>query len=89
MHHFFYALFSQMSVGINSDHARSDRWVKKSLKLVITRNDYFWFGSVFIKKIIKPKCFLKKSKPVQINRFWFGSIFYDKNQFKSVWLGFL
>jgi hypothetical protein len=40
----------------------------------IIRGDYFQFGSVFIKKVIKSK--LKKPKPVQTN------------QFKPVWLGF-
>jgi hypothetical protein len=32
---------------------------------------YFWFGSVFIKKITKLN-FIKKLKRVQIDWFWFG-----------------
>jgi hypothetical protein len=49
--------------------------------------DYFLFGLVFIKKNNQIKIFfLKKQKPVQIDRFRFG--FLDKNRFKPVWLGF-
>jgi len=39
---------------------------------LFVRGDYFRFGSVFIKKITKPK-------PVQTNRFRFGLVFLGKN----------
>ena len=56
--------------------------------------DHFWFGSVFIKKITKPK-------PGQTDRFRFGSVWFGFLgqkpvqtglarffRFGSVWLGF-
>jgi hypothetical protein len=57
---------------------------KFKLRTPIYVGDYFRFGLVFIKKVIKPKFFLKKPKPVQTDRFGF----LDKNRFKPVWLGF-
>jgi hypothetical protein len=45
--------------------------------------DYFWFDSVFIKKLIKSKFSLKK---LETDQFRFS--FVGKNQFKPVWLGF-
>jgi hypothetical protein len=57
----------------------------------VLMSDYFQFSSVFIKKIIKPKVFLKKPKLVQTNRFQFGSDFRTKtssNRFDSVFSGF-
>jgi len=62
---------------------------KFKLRTPIYVGDYFWFGLVFIKKVIKPNFFLKKPKPVQTDRF--GLVFgtkTDSNRFGSVFFRF-
>jgi hypothetical protein len=49
----------------------------------MSRDDYFRFGLIFIKKNNQTDLFFKKPKPGQTDRFRFG--FLGK---KPVWLGF-
>jgi len=61
-----------MSVGINSDHARSYRLVKKSVAYL----GVIIFGLIwFLSKINNQTEFKKKTKPVQTDLFQFGSVF--------------
>jgi hypothetical protein len=53
--------------------------------LVFDRGDYFLFGSVFIKKVTKPKFFFKKTKTGS-NRL--VSVRFGFLRQKPVWLGF-
>jgi len=68
------------------------------LAYVVIRGDYFLFGLIFIKKIIKPNL-KKKQKPIQTDRFWFGFLeqkpvqtglvrFFLFGSIFSVWFGF-
>ena len=62
---------------------------KFKLRTPIYVGDYFRFGLVFIKKVIKPNFFKKKPKPVQTDRF--GLVFWtktDSNRFGSVFFRF-
>jgi len=71
-------------------------FIKKIKNIILIRDDYFWFGLVFIKKITKLN--LKKKtetepKPVQTDRFRFGSVRFFRiktgsNRFASVFSDF-
>jgi hypothetical protein len=56
-------------------------YAKKEIKITASRDDYFRFGLVFIKKIIKSKFFKKNQN--QVKPIWLG--FLD---FSSVFSGF-
>jgi hypothetical protein len=54
---------------------------------MLIRGDYFWYGSVVIKKKSNQTEIKKNLKPVQTDRFQFGLVFLDKtgsNRFASV-----
>jgi len=53
-------------------------YAKKEIKITASRDDYFRFGLVFIKKIIEPKFFKKNQnrvKPVWLGFLDFSSVF--------------
>ena len=55
--------------------------------LSIFLHNHFRFGLIFIKKIIK-LIFFKNYYRFKSTSFGLVQFFYDKNRFKSVWLGF-
>jgi len=97
--HLFWAIYIFFAFRFLSFHLPlySNKWIK-------IRSDHFQFGSVFIYKNNNQIeiFFLKKPKPVQIDRFWFRFRFFrtktGSNRFGSIlaqffrlarfWLGF-
>jgi hypothetical protein len=59
-------------------------FISNGPSILVSRGDYFRFGSVFFKKITKPVFFKKKKpKPVQTDRFRSGSVSLEQKPIKT------